>query len=64
MGAVRDTAERIKELARERILVLDGAWGMIFDAGLTPADYRGERFAGHAADVRATPTSSISPGQT
>ena len=52
----RGTAERIKALARERILVLDGAWGtMIFDAGLTPADYRGERFAGHAADVAGDP---------
>ncbi len=52
----RDSAERIKALARERILVLDGAWGtMIFDAGLSADDYRGARFAGHVADVAGDP---------
>jgi 5-methyltetrahydrofolate--homocysteine methyltransferase len=44
-------AERIaalKAAARERILILDGAWGvMIQREGLEEADYRGERFAGH-----------------
>jgi 5-methyltetrahydrofolate--homocysteine methyltransferase len=43
-------SERIAALraaARERILVLDGAWGvMIQRRGLEEADYRGERFAG------------------
>ncbi len=38
----------LKTAARERILVLDGSWGvMIQRRGLTEADFRGERFAGH-----------------
>ena len=41
-------AERIaalKAAAKERILILDGSWGvMIQRRGLTEADYRGERF--------------------
>ncbi|MBA2383600.1 MAG: homocysteine S-methyltransferase family protein, partial [Actinobacteria bacterium] len=47
---------RIRELLRERILVLDGAWGtMIQDAGLAPEDYRGERFRDHPRDVTGDP---------
>src|SRR5207249_3358158 len=43
-------------LARERILVLDGAWGtMVHTAGLRPEDYRGERFASHHLDVAGDP---------
>jgi 5-methyltetrahydrofolate--homocysteine methyltransferase len=39
--------------ARDRILVLDGAMGtMIQRRSLTEADFRGERFAGHARDLR------------
>jgi 5-methyltetrahydrofolate--homocysteine methyltransferase len=48
---VSGRSERIaalREAARERILVLDGSWGvMIQRRGLTEADFRGERFAGH-----------------
>ncbi len=52
----RDVAAEIGRLARERILVLDGAWGtMIHGAGLRPEDYRGERFASHPADVAGNP---------
>ncbi len=44
-------ADRIAALhaaARERILVLDGSWGvMIQRMGLTEEDFRGQRFAGH-----------------
>jgi 5-methyltetrahydrofolate--homocysteine methyltransferase len=44
-------AERIaalKAVSRERILVLDGAWGvMIQREGLEEEDFRGARFAGH-----------------
>ncbi|MGH3588135.1 MAG: homocysteine S-methyltransferase family protein, partial [Pseudonocardia sp.] len=47
------------ELARlldQRIAVLDGAWGtMLQGAGLSPADYRGERFADHPQDVTGDP---------
>src|SRR5277367_4886965 len=36
----------LKAAARERILILDGSWGvMIQRRGLAEADYRGERFA-------------------
>ena len=43
-------------LARERILVLDGAWGtMVHGAGLAPEDYGGERFATHPIDVAGDP---------
>src|SRR5205823_1262426 len=47
---------KISRLGRERILVLDGAWGtMLHSAGLTPADYRGEQFAAHHLDVAGDP---------
>src|SRR6266550_4660273 len=50
--AKRDVATEISRLARERILVLDGAWGtMLHGAGLRPEDYRGSRFASHHLDV-------------
>src|SRR3712207_3840661 len=47
---------RLQELLAERILVLDGAWGtMIQGRGLTPDDYRGERFRDHPRDVAGDP---------
>ncbi|MDX6631688.1 MAG: 5-methyltetrahydrofolate--homocysteine methyltransferase, partial [Gaiellales bacterium] len=40
----------------ERIVVLDGAWGTMIQArGLSPADYRGARFADHERDVAGDP---------
>lgn len=52
----RDVATEISRLARERILVLDGAWGtMVHAAGLRPEDYRGTRFASHRLDVAGDP---------
>ena len=40
----------LSDAARSRILVLDGAMGtMIQRHRLTEADFRGERFAAHAA---------------
>src|SRR5436853_510569 len=54
--AKRDVATEISKLARERILVLDGAWGtMLHGAGLRPEDYRGLRFAAHHLDVAGDP---------
>jgi 5-methyltetrahydrofolate--homocysteine methyltransferase len=45
--------EALKIAARERILVLDGSWGvMIQRRGLDEADFRGERFAGHALPLK------------
>jgi 5-methyltetrahydrofolate--homocysteine methyltransferase len=49
-------ADRIAALhaaARERILVLDGSWGvMIQRQGLSEADFRGERFGGHNGQMQ------------
>ncbi len=51
-----DTRDRLEALLRERILVLDGAWGtMLQQAGLVDADYRGERFRDHAREVAGDP---------
>jgi 5-methyltetrahydrofolate--homocysteine methyltransferase len=50
------TAETLRELLDRRIAVLDGAWGtMLQSAGLTPADYRGDRFGDHPRDVTGDP---------
>src|SRR6201995_3770755 len=52
----RDVAADIRRIAAERILVLDGAWGVLLQSrGLTEADFRGERFAGHPRDVKNDP---------
>src|ERR1700722_11819079 len=54
--AGRDVAAEIREIAEERILVLDGAWGtMLQGAGLAPADYRGSRFADHPFELTGNP---------
>ena len=45
--------EWLKRTARERIIVLDGAWGvMIQNYRLTERDFRGKRFADHASDLK------------
>src|SRR5256714_2592595 len=52
----RDVATRIRALASERILVLDGAWGVLLQSrGLTEADFRGEQFADHSRDLLNDP---------
>jgi len=49
----RDVRSQLDALLAERILVLDGAMGtMVQRYGLTEADFRGERFAHHAKDLR------------
>ncbi|WP_233617576.1 MULTISPECIES: methionine synthase [Actinomadura] len=53
---VPTTSEALRKLLDERIAVLDGAWGtMLQGAGLTPEDYRGDRFGGHPRDVTGDP---------
>jgi 5-methyltetrahydrofolate--homocysteine methyltransferase len=53
---MRDVAADIRRLAAERILVLDGAWGVLLqNRGLTEADFRGERFASHRREVKNDP---------
>src|SRR5436309_3157169 len=52
----RDVATEITKLAEERILVLDGAWGVLLqNRGLTESDFRGERFANHRRDLLNDP---------
>ena len=52
----RDVAAEIREIAQERILVLDGAWGVLLQSsGLSEADFRGERFADHPRDLLNNP---------
>jgi 5-methyltetrahydrofolate--homocysteine methyltransferase len=46
----------LRALLDRRVVVLDGAWGTSFQsAGLTPADYRPGRFAGHPRDLTGDP---------
>ena len=55
-SAVAGPAEALRELLDQRVVVLDGAWGTMFqDALLTPADYRGERLRDHPRDVTGDP---------
>src|SRR6478752_3964988 len=52
----RDVAHDIRALAEERILVLDGAWGVLLqNRGLPDAEFRGERFATHPRDLLNDP---------
>src|SRR5881296_109021 len=52
----RDVANDIRALAAERILVLDGAWGVLLqNRGLTEEDFRGERFKRHRRDLLNDP---------
>lgn len=49
----KDTKETIERLARERILILDGAMGtMVQREKPDEAYYRGERFRNHSKDLR------------
>ncbi len=53
LAAERSTADQIRNLLADRILVLDGAMGsMILEKGPTEADYRGERFKDHPIDLK------------
>ena len=46
-------AQALPEILSRRIVILDGAMGtMIQRHGLQEADYRGQRFAAHAKDLK------------
>ncbi|HJX75670.1 MAG TPA: hypothetical protein VJ247_04890, partial [Gaiella sp.] len=48
--------EQLKARLDERIVVLDGAWGVLLQGrGLTEEEWRGERFAAHTTDVKGDP---------
>ena len=51
-----DAQTRLETLLAERIVVLDGAWGVLLQGSwLEEADFRGERFANHDRDVKGDP---------
>ncbi len=53
---MKDVRAQIEELLAQRILVLDGAWGvLIHRRGLSEGEYRGERFREHHKDVQGDP---------
>jgi 5-methyltetrahydrofolate--homocysteine methyltransferase len=53
---VKDVRQQLTELLAERILVLDGSWGvLIHRRELSEEEYRGERFAAHTHDVKGDP---------
>ena len=48
-----DRIAKLKATAKERILILDGSWGVMFQKmGLQEADYRGERFRDHPGQLK------------
>jgi 5-methyltetrahydrofolate--homocysteine methyltransferase len=48
-----DRIAALKEAAKKRILILDGAWGaMIQSKGLSEGDYRGDKFADHPGQMK------------
>ncbi|HEY7400423.1 MAG TPA: methionine synthase [Actinomycetota bacterium] len=56
MGTPSDVRERLRALLEERIVLLDGAWGVLLQGrGLTEEEFRGERFADHPRDVKGDP---------
>ena len=51
-----DARSRLETLLAERIVVLDGSWGVLLQGrGLTEEEFRGNRFAGHDRDVKGDP---------
>src|SRR6266496_994565 len=47
---------RLERLLAERIVILDGAWGVLLQGrGLTEEEFRGNRFRDHPRDVRGDP---------
>jgi 5-methyltetrahydrofolate--homocysteine methyltransferase len=49
----QDRIAALKAAAKERVLILDGSWGVMFQKrGLAEADYRGERFAKAPGELR------------
>src|SRR5690242_1603097 len=56
MTARADRIAALKAAARERILILDGAWGVLLQKmALTEADFRGARFANSNRALKGDP---------
>ena len=53
---MKDIRTQLRALLAERILVLDGSWGvLIHRRGLSEEEYRGDVFAAHTHDVKGDP---------
>ncbi len=53
---MKDARTQLEQALAERILVLDGAWGvLIHRRELSEEEYRGERFRDHSHDVKGDP---------
>ena len=51
-----DVRDILATLAAERIVILDGAWGVLLQGrGLSEEEFRGERFHDHGRDVKGDP---------
>src|SRR5438477_8992297 len=51
-----DATDRLEALLRERIVLLDGAWGVLIHREVRGEEaYRGERFRDHPRDVAGDP---------
>src|SRR5205823_12501488 len=56
MGDPTDVRNRLASLIGERIVVLDGAWGVLLQGqGLTEEEFRGERFRDHDRPLKGDP---------
>src|SRR5712691_3045075 len=56
MAASTDARTRLETLLAERIVILDGAWGVLLQGrGLTEEEFRGEPFRDHPRDVKGDP---------
>lgn len=53
MSPRSERIEKLKQISRERVLILDGSWGVMFQKRkLDEADYRGERFKDHPGQLK------------
>ena len=53
---MKDVSTQLDQLLAQRILVLDGSWGvLIHRRGLSEEEYRGERFRDHPRDLQGDP---------
>ena len=53
---LKDTLDRLETLLGERIVVLDGSWGVLIQRDVRGEEaYRGERFKDHPLDVAGDP---------
>ncbi|MBP8246437.1 MAG: homocysteine S-methyltransferase family protein [Phenylobacterium sp.] len=53
MSPRSERIEKLKQISRERVLILDGSWGVMFQKRkLDEADYRAERFKDHPGQLK------------